>query len=150
MTFVIPGPLSETTPFCDLHVWQWAQTVPRADVSIGKYLDSLGFVVGTDRLTESEYDVLSHACEHFHRVAPHAASMKFGDAFKPDESGFYVRGKPGRYALAPVLRDALEGAGWIYDIQPETTYFELMPDGRLIAKYQQIIGSRVLCEILEG
>jgi hypothetical protein len=39
-------------------------------------------------------------------------------------------------------------AGWIYDVQPETTYFQVI-NGKLWAKYQQIIGSRALVEVTE-
>ena len=39
-------------------------------------------------------------------------------------------------------------AGWIYRVHPSSTYFKVI-EGRLYAKYQQIIGSRYICDIIE-
>lgn len=43
----------------------------------------------------------------------------------------------------------VEDAGWIYHVDPETTMFEIT-NGRLYAKYQQILGSRFICHIKEA
>ena len=145
----LPGPLTDQTPFAEMHVWGWAKGQPRANVKITKYLDSLGFVVGRDRLTEAQYQTLDYAIKHFHRVYPHVASpLTFAECFTEAPTGFYVQGKPGRYSLEPKLREALDAAGWIYEVSPETTYFEIL-NGILWAKYQQIIGSRPVCFVLE-
>lgn len=150
--FKIPGPFGPDVPFSKMHVWQWAKTQPRRNVEISAYLQAIGFVMGSDRLTESDYDTLYHAIDHFHRVAPHYPDpLTFAQAFtqSPDASGFHVVRKPGCYALAPMLHEALQTAGWIYDIEPETTYFEIV-NGILWARYQQIFGSRALAQIVGG
>lgn len=147
--FTIPGPLTDRTPFAEMHVWGWAKSQPRANIELTKYLDSLGFVVGRDRLTEAQYQTLEYAIDTFHRVYPHFAKpLSFSEALTESAAGFYVQGKPGRYSLEPKLHETLDAAGWIYEVSPETTYFEII-NGILWAKYQQIIGSRPLCFVLE-
>ncbi len=150
--FTLPGPMGPDVPFSSLHVWAWAKTQARADVCIIRYLQSLGFVLGVHCITPDEHRTLDYAIDHFHRVTPHfPGPMRLADALKPagPDGGFYVQGHPtpGRYLLGPELVQALTGAGWIYDVTPETTYLALV-NGVLWARYQQIIGSRPLVEIL--
>ena len=151
--FTLPGPIGSDIPFRELHAWGWAQRQPRARVNISDYLADAGFVLGRDRLTPEDYDTLSAVFDHFHRVAPHLPGrVSFADAMRPaadGESGFYVQGKPGRYVPSDDIRAALIGAGWIYDVEPETTYFSIGANGILWARYQQIIGSRPIVEIVE-
>jgi hypothetical protein len=150
--FKLPGPIGSDIPFGTLHVWHWAAGQPRARVNISEYLGDVGFVMGRDKITPEEYDTLSHALDAYHRTAPHyPGRLNLCEALRPlpdGESGFYLQGHAGRYALAPELSEALTAAGWIYDVTPDTTYFQVIR-GRLFAKYQQIIGSRCLCEVAE-
>ena len=149
--FTLPGPIGANVPFEHLHVWQWAKSQPRPDVDLMKYLDSVGFVMGRDRLTSEDLDTLNHAIEHFHRVMPHMPGpVPLSEVLTPsaDGSGFYVQGKPGRYLLSDSAKSALVNAGWIYDVQPDTTFFQVT-NGKLWAKYQQIIGSRPIVEVTE-
>lgn len=152
MPYTIPAPFGTDVPFTQMHVWQWARTVPRADVDVFNYLDSLGFVIGQDKCTEQEFEILKYACDAFHRTAPHIAEcLTFSECFTEASTpgAFWVQGKPGRYHPRPAILEALQGAGWIYDITPETTYFAVI-NGRLFAKYQQIIGSRCIVQLREG
>lgn len=151
--FALPGPLADDIPLSQLHVWQWAAAQPRADVTVARYLASLGFVTGTHRLTSEQYDTLKCALQHFHSVHPHLAPRRLADAF-PGPGGFFVDGLPGGpFAVAPDVVAALQAAGWIYDVTPASTYFQIQrgEDGRPVkvwASYQQIIGSRPVCEVL--
>lgn len=71
--FKIPGiTLAGDVKFSDMHVWAWAKTQARKDVCPFKYLDSCGFVVGADKITEYEFDCLKHACDMFHSCEPDA------------------------------------------------------------------------------
>jgi hypothetical protein len=150
--FKLPGPIGADIPFEELHAWQWAGNQPRARVDIFTYLSDLGFVKGRDKITSEEFDILKYAFDAFHRTAPHyPGRVKLSEALRPlpdGAPGFYLQGHAGRYALAPELSEALTQAGWIYDVKPDTTYFQVIR-GRLFAKYQQIIGSRCLCEVAE-
>lgn len=150
-TFTLPGPIGSETPFKDLHVWQWAKGEPRDDVKVNNYLQSVGFVLGRDRLNPEDLKTLDYAIEHFHRVMPHMKGpVPLEEVLTPsaDGSGFCVQGKTGRYLLSESAKSALVGAGWIYDVKPETTYFQVI-NGKLWAKYQQIIGSRAIVEVTE-
>ncbi len=151
-TFKLPAPIGADVPFGELHVWQWCRGEARNRIGVRNYLESLGFVMGRDKITPDDFEILQSAIDHFHRVAPHFPQpVKLSDALRPvadGAPGFYVVGMPGRYSLAPELCEALKGAGWIYDVIPETTYFEIVR-GLLWAKYQTIIGSRALCEVKE-
>jgi hypothetical protein len=147
--FNLPGPIGAHVPFEHLHVWQWAKSQPRPDVDLMKYLDSVGFALGRDRLTPEDLKTLDYAIDHFHRTEPHMPGpVPFSEVLTPAPQGFYVQGKPGKFALSKSARSALEGAGWIYDVQPDNTYFQVI-HGKLWAKYQQIIGSRALVEVTE-
>jgi hypothetical protein len=150
--FSIPGNFTDQTPFDQMHIWQWALTQTRANVDPFKYLDSLWFVVGTDRLTEDQFDRLCYACDAFHVHAPRMPAAPFADLFRkagPKDSGqsFWVQEKPGRWIPAPSIVECLQASGWIYDITPDTTFFQIIGGNRLFAKYQTIIGSRFLCEV---
>ena len=148
MSFTIPGPFTNQTPFHAMHVWQWAKAQPRAKVTIHDYLAALGFIVGTDRLTEEDYRTLDHVIEAFHRVAPHISEpLTFADAFAAGGT-YYVQGMEGRFTPSARILAALVAAGWIYEPAPENTYFQIV-NGMLWAKYQQIIGSRCLAELAQ-
>jgi hypothetical protein len=150
-TFTLPGPISSLTPFEQLHVWQWSKDQPRDDVKVANYLKSVGFVLGRDKLNPEDLKTLDYAIEHFHRVMPHMVGpVRLDDVLtpSPDGSGFYVHGKSGRYLLSETAKSALADAGWIYEVNPDTTYFQVT-NGKLWAKYQQIIGSRPIVEISE-
>lgn len=150
--FPIPGAaVTAQTPFVDMHAWQWAKTQARVDVDVFKYLQALGFIVGTHRITEDQYQALRYCFEAFHRIAPHInAPMRFAECFTQcaGHGGYSVLEKPGRWMPAPIILDTLGAAGWIYDPAPENTYFRII-NGRLFAQYQAIIGSRCLVEISE-
>lgn len=153
--FALPGaPVTGEAPFRTLHVVKWARSQDkRADVTMDNYLSAVGFVVGRDRLDETQYDVLHGAIEHFHRVEPHLkGEHKFSDLFTlaPKGSGFWVKGvTDGPWIPAQALVDALVASGWIYDVTPDTTYFNFIAENCTVwAEYQQIIGSRPLARIV--
>lgn len=156
-TFKIPGEFSNSTPFNKMHFWTWAQGMPREKVEMGAYLASLGFVTGSDRLSAQDYETLRHAVDAFHSFEPWAKPRKLADCFtaKPEAGrSYWVRGLESKQTPAADIMGALIESGWIYEANPENTYFEIVTtaDGTryLFAKYQRIIGSRRLCEILEG
>lgn len=151
-SFTIPGSFTDETPFEQMDVWRWALTQTRANVNISKYLDSINFVIGKDRLTESQYKRLEYAVDCFHRCAPRMPVAFFSDLFTEagvtdSNRAFWVQGKPGRWVPGKCIVDCLQASGWIYEISPETTYFEIIGENRLFAKYQRILGSRFLCEV---
>lgn len=151
--FPLPGEVTSETPFGHLHIWQWAGAQDdRNKVTLCEYLLSIGFVTGAHRITEQQYEILSLALDHYRLVAPHMPGVRTFDSLftlAPENykgEVFWVQGKPGRYILADEVRTALFKAGWIYDVQPDTTYFAVI-NGTLWAKYQSIIGSRALARI---
>jgi hypothetical protein len=150
--FILPAPFDASIPFTQLHVWQWAKTQAREDVQILNYLAALGFRMGVDRLDTDDYKTLEYAIDAFHRCAPRIDGVRPLSAVLPAATGpegFYCRGLPHRVNPSDELRAALAAAGWIYDVAPESTYFEILPGGRLFARYQEIIGTRFLCEVTE-
>lgn len=153
--FKIPGaPLSGDTKFCDMHVWQWAEQQPRKalHLTLTGYLSSIGFVAGRDAITEHEYDTLSAALDIYQRTAPHLkGTHALYDLIRPagsNEGGYMVIGaeRGTRYVVVPGVLTALRNAGWVYSINPTTTYFEVS-NGVLWAKYQDILGSRPLARV---
>jgi hypothetical protein len=158
--FEIPDADAEDKPFDSLHVWGWAyRQESRESVEPLAYIESLGFKTGVDFLRTEDYTLIENAISTWHRLAPRMRDrIKLCDAFtKPGAKNsrakdvFYVQGLNDSAAymcVAPALITALESAGWIYDVTPESTYFAVI-NGRIIARYQQIIGSRILAAIAE-
>lgn len=114
---------------------------------IGKYLESLGFVVGEDKITEDQHRILDYVEETWFRLTPYHLPMTWDECFVPGDA-YYVQGVDGRRNLTPALKAAVEQSGFIYDVTPSTCYFEVI-NGRLYAKYQQILGSRFICTVKE-
>lgn len=118
------------------------------------YLESLGFIKGEDKITEKELQILQYIEEHWHRTFPRLPSSKFSDLFPvPDsEHGYYVAGNVkgklhNKYLLGKDLILAINETGMIYRLSPENYYFEII-NGNLFIKYQQILGSRFICNII--
>lgn len=153
--FKIPGaPLTGDTKFCDMHVWQWAEQQPRKalHLTLTGYLSSIGFVAGRDTLSERELDCLRGALDIYQRTAPHMkGTHALYDLIRPagsSEGGYTVVGaeRGTRYVVMPGVLTALRDAGWVYAINPNTTYFEVVNDV-LWARYQTILGSRPLARV---
>ena len=113
-----------------------------------RYLDSLGFIVGTHRITEEQFKILEYVEDTWFRFTPYHTPMRLSECFDDSAPSFYVNGLEVRKGITRELRDAVAEAGWIYDVSPYTTYFEII-NGKLYAKYQQILGSRFICKIVE-
>ena len=147
--FKIPGSATLETAFHDLHLWAWAnsQTV-RKDVTVANYLKFAGFEVGVHHLSEDESKVVRYGIDQWHHSTPWIRERrKITELFAQNEhSTFWVRDKPGVYTPSQELLGALVDSGWIYNITSDTTYFEVIED-RLYAKYQTILGSRLVAKI---
>ena len=122
-----------------------------------EWLKTLGFQTGVDRLAEEDLKTLHLVEEHWWRCSPWFEPHVWGSLFS--EVGYLVRALPneqffvtgpgrcsGYYKVTQKLRSMVAEAGWIYAVCPSTTYFEVI-EGRLYAKYQQILGSRYICDI---
>lgn len=146
------------TPIVELPFWQWLAAKGKAamrkerktdlDYVIG-YLSEHGFVKGRDTVEADLLDTLLLVFKHFWGTAPEIAPLKLSAAFTESAYGFYVDGLDykKRFTVSAHITDALAGSGWIYDIEPSTTYFSVI-NGKVWAKYQQILGSRCLFEVL--
>lgn len=146
------------TPIVELPFWQWLAAKGKAtmrkerktdlDYAID-YLSEHGFVEGQDTVETNLLDTLLLVFKHFWDVAPEIAPLKLSDAFTESPHGFYVEGLDykKRYSVAASISAALKENGWVYRIAPSTTYFSVI-NGKVWAKYQQIIGSRCLFEVL--
>ena len=153
--------IGDQDPITSDPFFHWLElNVDRANLELSalkyaiKYLEELGFVVGTHKVSERDLDTLKVVFDTWCLVTPYFKPCKFGDLFTNGThyhlSGAESRGivKPWRTNITPTLKNMVENAGWIYEVEPNTTYFELNGN-RLFAKYQQILGSRFLCCILE-
>jgi hypothetical protein len=119
--------------------------LPKHPINI--YLESLGFKLGTDKLKEDDYKFLKHVLDHsFYSLPECKEALSFNDLFAPSREGFYIFNKQGQFNASKKLLDIVENSGWIYNVSPDTTYFELNGN-RLFAKYQHILGSRFICNI---
>lgn len=122
---------------------------------VGKYLESLGFVVGEDKITEDQHRILDYVEETWFRLTPYHLPMTWDECFVPGKD-FSVHAKPPgedkpfcRRNITPALKAAVEQSGFIYPVHPDNCYFEVI-NGRLYAKYQQILGSRFICTVKEA
>lgn len=156
--FIIPGECTVDTPFDELHFWSWASTVPRSEVTLRGYLGSLGFDIETQMVDPVDYEILDYACRHWHHITARIPGChRFEDFFtrtpeveEGERTGYFVvwseGNRSGYYDITKPLKEELSNAGWVYDVTPETTYFEVIGD-TVWARYQQIIGSRPLLRL---
>lgn len=152
--FKLP-PYNDDQPLVEHPFYQWlTDNVDRSQGGHSKMLDwikGLGFRVGEDALAPEDVDTLHLVEEHWWRCSPWFGSQAGKDLFKlptPNEESFYFGGPyfSEFRGITQKLRDMVMAAGWIYNVHPSTTYFEVI-GGRLCAKYQQILGSRYICDI---
>ena len=148
---------SDDQPLAEHPFYQWlTDNVDRSQGGHSKMLDwikGLGFRVGEDALAPEDVDTLRYVEAHWWRFSPWFNPCSGKDLFvKPTAGGesFYFGGPHFNEfrGITQKLRDMVMAAGWIYNVHPSTTYFEVIA-GRLYAKYQQIIGSRYICDISE-
>lgn len=154
--FKLP-PYNDDQPLVEHPFYQWlTDNVDRSQGGHSKMLDwikGLGFRVGEDALAPEDVDTLHLVEEHWWRCSPWFGSQAGKDLFKlptPNEESFYFGGPyfSEFRGITQKLRDMVMAAGWVYNVHPSTTYFEVIA-GRLYAKYQQILGSRYICDISE-
>lgn len=160
--FQLP-PYSGDQPLVAHPLYQWlSANVDRNEGGHSRMLDwikGLGFRVGEDALSPEDVQTLRFVEDYWWRYSPRFKPHTWGSLFSevghlvrvtPDEQ-FFVTG-PGRchgyYKITQKLRDMVAEAGWIYNVHPSTTYFEVI-EGRLYAKYQHIVGSRYICDIID-
>lgn len=149
--FKIPGQIHSQVPFNQLHFWKWADKEKfRSDVTLDNYLKAIGFVLNTHHLSPEEYDILRNAVDQWHRSTPWIRQRRtVTQLFSQDkESSYTVWDKYGKYTPSAEVMSALVASGWIYAPNPNNTYFKIIED-RLYAKYQTIIGSRLIAKIKE-
>ena len=154
MFFQLP-PYSDDQPVVAHPFHQWlTNNVDRSQGGHSRMLDwlkSLGFCVGEDALSSHDVDTLHIVEEHWRRCSPWFKPHAYKDLFTvptDDPEKFYIQGSTHNVIMeiTQKLRDMVVAASWIYDVHPSTTYFEII-SGRLYAKYQQILGSRYICDI---
>ena len=145
-------------PMVELPFWQWLiakgkgtmrQTQKNGLDYVVDYLTEHGFSEGHDTVETDLLETLLNVFKHFWDVAPETAPIKLSTAVKENENGFYVDGLDykKRYMVAPHIIKALKSAGWVYNVWPSTTYFSVV-NGKVFAKYQQILGQRCMFEVL--
>lgn len=115
-----------------------------------KYLDSLGFVVGEHKVSESDMNLLcSIAKVYLDGWIPDRTPFNLESLFTTEVNkygSYWLRGNGDNdhYYLSDKLIKLLEPRGLIYELSPDNYYFEIIQN-RLYIKYQHIIGSRKVC-----
>lgn len=154
--FQLP-PYNDDQPLVEHPYYQWlTANVDRKEGGHSKMLDwikGLGFRVGEDALSPGDLSTLHVVEEHWWCCSPWFKPHSDKDLFTLPTKGadkFFIQGPAHDefLGITQKLRDMVVEAGWIYDVHPSTTYFEVI-EGRLYAKYQQILGSRYICDIID-
>ena len=154
--FQIPD--NSETPFAALPFWQFLDAIGKPALRASRkdgfdlkceYLASLGFVKGRDTVSEESLRLLRMVLEHFWCCAPELPARKVADVFTPSSGpdSYYVQGMPRRQSVAQDVSRALRAAGWVHEVNPHTTFFEVV-NGFVWAKYQSILGDRCLCRLI--
>lgn len=150
--------LDRNAPIVSQPFWQWLISKGKADFRkkhcsdldhVLAYLTEYGFSEGRDVVDAELLDTLLLIFRHFWDICPELSPMNLSEVFTESLNGFYVEGLDynKRYSAANQVIVALEEAGWVYGVSPSTTYFSVI-NGKLWAKYQKILGSRCLFEVL--
>lgn len=144
--------IADDESLCDDPFFAWLDTHAKKDDGakgmdhILAYLGDQGFVVGQHRLSDRDVKVLEYVLDSWYRMTPWGEMRTLDALFDDSNPKFYVKGLSERRGITSYLLRLIEQAGWIYEVKPETTYFEVI-DNRLYAKYQSILGDRFLCRI---
>lgn len=117
-----------------------------------QYLATLGFDIRQHRLSEEDITTLKYVEDIYGSLwMPTRTPQRLVELFIPatkGDSAFWLSGVDtmDKVTPTPALTNLIEATGPIYPLAPEHYYFELS-DTTLLLRYQQIIGSRRLCEI---
>ena len=107
------------------------------------YLMDIGFDVNIHIVTEESLNILKNIEGHWFRCTPWFEPKSKTDLFF---NANHLKGIIGGGNATNELAQMVIDSGWIYDVTPETTYFEIT-NGYLFAKYNLIIGGRKICKI---
>lgn len=116
------------------------------------YLKPKGFELKVDALSPEALDYLEIIYRHFQDMTPHfnpESVFDFNDLFVPViGKGFYISGGnyKSRWTPTPKFWEMLDKVNVIMEITPENFYFELVGN-MLFIKYNQILGSRFICNV---
>lgn len=110
------------------------------------YLGEQGFVRGKHRVGERQFKILKYVIEVWCLNTPGFKPKTRAELFNNSSPTYYVSGE--RLGITPELKRMVAEMGWTYHVSPDTAMFEIT-NGRLYAKYQQIIGGRFICYIKE-
>lgn len=143
----------------DFFVWlngnaQRGNSAPVLDY-IHSYLTTLGFDSSVNVVPEGTVRKLENIYQYWQTVTPYYGPETLAELLTlhdVDGPGLYFvqNSKPMRahYGVASQkLLDMVANAGWVYEVNPDSTYFELIGT-RLYAKYQRILGSRYICDVV--
>lgn len=151
--FKLP-PYNNDQPLVEHPFYQWlTDNVDRKEGGHSRVLDwvkGLGFRVGEGALSPHDVETLFFVEEHWWRCSPWFKPHTWGSLFKAPGKGdeaFHVSGSAPQ-SITYKLQTMVVESGWIYNVHPSTIYFEVI-EGRLYAKYQHIIGSRYICDIVD-
>ena len=155
--FKLP-PYNDDQPLVEHPFYQWlTANVDPKEGGHSRMLDwikLLGFSVGDDALSPEDVQTLRFVEDYWWRYSPRYKPQHAKDLFTvcgTDTESFYFCG-PHLHEFRSItqkLRNMVVEANWIYNVHPSTTYFEVI-EGRLYAKYQQILGSRYICDIIDS
>lgn len=110
------------------------------------YLMDIGFDVNIHIVTEESLNILKNIEAYWFCCTPYFEPKSKAELFYHDFSKGVDSNFISLEFATPELAQMVIDSGWIYDVIPETTYFEIT-NGYLFAKYQRIIGSRRICKI---
>ena len=160
-TFTFPH-VTPTQPLREDPFWTWltrTYTV-KSNLPCGmynhdyfvQYLATLGWQM-PQRVAEEDLATLNYVLGTWFDQTPWFEPKTTSDLF--EGQGKYtligvhksVSMDPLKVKITPMLKDMVEKSGWVYEVDPKTTYFQIT-DGKLTAHYQQILGSLIICEVL--
>ena len=153
-TFAI---VDQNTPMDTDPFWDFIGSFPQNHLempTIMAYLQSLGFDHNSHRISEQDKKTLKYIFKHFQDMRPLLPPQKMEDLFSMEDPArgqpihvrFTAKNESYRYSENKILQDAIRQhrhGGYSYQISTA-------PDGTMSLwfKYQQIIGSVRVCEIL--
>lgn len=115
---------------------------------MNQYLQSLGFDQNHHYVESNDFRIMKGNFEFAISRLPHFGARKLSDCLTKSFNGYWLRGETGKYSINPELKRMLnDSAGLVYPLEPHHFYFEVS-NGYLSIKYQHIIGSRILCKIV--
>ena len=153
-TLNIPGILASDQPMAHSDFYKWLnKSVARHNdffVAMDMYLNEVAaFDIKRHKIDPDDLQSLEYVFSYYSAMyTPIRNATRLRALLRPsdDDDAFRCGGVDYRVKPTGILRHILRDLGLVYEVTPQTYYFEII-NGFLFIKYQSLIGSRRIAKL---